>query len=98
MFVLLHYLRPCLGIRSIVDFCCVGVVRDMFDLCLLCLFVCACLMACSPAVGIVIVVVDFVVMIVVIVLVGGIVDPFSLLALWLSVVSSCFFEVLFLCC
>ena len=75
-----------------------GVVGDVFDLCLFWLFVCACLMACSFAVGIVFVVVDVVVMVVVIVLVGGIVGAFSLLVLWLSMVSSLFFDVLLLCC
>ena len=55
-------------------------------------------MACSLAGVSVIVVVDVVVKIVVVVLVGGIVVEFSLLVLWLSLVSSLLFVFVFLCC
>ena len=68
----LHYPRTCLGIRSFGVLCmCFGAFGVVYVLCLYCLFVCACLMACSPAVFIVSVVVEVLAMVVVIVLVGG---------------------------
>ena len=87
----LHYPRTCQGARSF-DVFLYGLVLLVIGL------MCGCLMACSFAVVIVMFVVDVVVMVVMIVLAGGIVDAVSLFVLWLSVVSSFFFDFLFLCC
>ena len=73
--MLSHHPRVCSGFRSLgVLFLCSDDIGLVFASCLCCLFVCACLMACSldVIIGVILVLVDVVVAVVTIALVGGI--------------------------